>query len=243
VELTRVRAAELLAAGPADAVTLVAHACGLSGAPQAVAEHMAAVLLDDPRFYRHLDGRWGLTPPPQAARATTYAVVDVETTGGPFHAGHRITEVAVAVVRDGAIHDVYETLINPQRSIPPFISALTHITWDMVRDKPTFAEIRDDLLAALHRKVFVAHNAAFDWKFVSAEVRRTGGPPLAARRLCTVRLARRVLPQLRRRSLDHVSRYYGIKNTARHRAGGDAVATAECLIHMLRDAADRGIAV
>jgi DNA polymerase III subunit epsilon len=243
VELTRTRAAELLATGPADAATVVAHACGLSGAPAPVAEHMAAVLLDDPRFYRQFDGRWGLTPVREAVRATTYAVVDVETTGGPFHSGHRITEVAVVVVRDGQIHDVYETPVNPQRSIPPFISALTHITWDMVRNKPTFADIRDDLLAALHRKVFVAHNVAFDWKFVSAEVVRAGGPPLAARRLCTVKLARRVLPQLRRRSLDSVSRYYGVRNRARHRAGGDAVATAECLIHMLRDAAERGIAV
>ena len=243
MELTRNRAVDLLAGGPADAVTLVAHACGLSGAPAPVAEHMAAVLLDDPRFYRQLDGRWALTPPREAARATTYAVVDVETTGGPFHSGHRITEVAVVVVRDGAIHDVYETLVNPERSIPPYISALTHITWDMVRDKPTFGEIRDDLLAALHRKVFVAHNVAFDWKFVSAELARSGSPPLAARRLCTVKLARRVLPQLRRRNLDSVSRYYGVRNKARHRAGGDAVATAECLIYMLRDAAERGIHV
>jgi DNA polymerase-3 subunit epsilon len=243
VELTRARAAELLAGGPADAVTVVAYACGLSGAPLPVADHMAAVLLDHPRFCRHLDGRWALTPTYDVARATTYAVVDVETTGGQPYAGHRITEVAVVVVRDGAIHDVYETLVNPQRSIPPFVSALTHITWDMVRDKPTFADIRDDLLAALHRKVFVAHNATFDWKFISAEVARTGGPPLAGRRICTVRLARKVLPQLRRRSLDHVARHYGVRIKARHRAGGDAVATAECLIHMLGDAADRGIAV
>ncbi|HWZ58314.1 MAG TPA: 3'-5' exonuclease [Gemmatimonadaceae bacterium] len=243
MELTRDRAAELLAAGPADSVAVVAYACGLSGAPVPVADHMAAVLLDHPRFCRHLDGRWGLTPTYDVARSTTYAVVDVETTGGPFLAGHRITEVAVAVVRDGAIHEVFETLVNPERSIPPFVSALTHITWAMVRDKPRFADIRDDLLAALHRKVFVAHNVAFDWKFVSGEIARAGGPPLAGRRLCTVKLARRVLPQLRRRSLDHLARHYGVRITARHRAGGDAVATAECLIRMLGDAADRGIAV
>ena len=243
MDLTRARAAELLAAGPADAVTVVAYACGLSGAPVPVADHMAAVLLDHPQFCRHLDGRWALTPTYDVIRATTYAVVDVETTGGPFRAGHRITEVAVVVVRDGAIHEVFETLVNPERSIPPFVSALTHITWEMVRNKPRFADIRDDLLAALHRKVFVAHNVAFDWQFVSAELARAGGPALVGRRICTVRLARRVLPQLRRRSLDHVARHYGVRNTARHRAGGDAMATAECLIHMLNDAADRGIAV
>ncbi|HVF40915.1 MAG TPA: 3'-5' exonuclease, partial [Gemmatimonadaceae bacterium] len=117
---------------------------------------------------------------------------------------------------------------------------LTNITWDMVKDAPTFDRIASRVIDILSGKVFVAHNAPFDWKFVSTEVRRASGTSLYGRRLCTVKLARQVLPQLSRRSLDYVANYYGVEITARHRAGGDALATAGCLIRLLNDAADRG---
>jgi DNA polymerase-3 subunit epsilon len=169
-------------------------------------------------------------------------VVDVETTGTRAEGGDRITEIAVATVRDGAITDVYETLVNPERSIPPFITRLTHISWEMVRDKAPFRELCDDVLRALDGHVFVAHNAAFDWRFVSAEVARARGRELTGRRLCTVRLARRLLPQLRSRSLDWVARHYAIEipEGQRHRAAGDAIATAHCLIRLLDEARDHG---
>jgi DNA polymerase-3 subunit epsilon len=89
--------------------------------------------------------------------------------------------------------------------------------------------------------VFVAHNSNFDWRFLAAEVHRSSGRELVGRRLCTVRLARQLLPQLPRRSLDYVARYYGVEIKNRHRAGGDAVATAHCLIRLIDDAADRGL--
>jgi DNA polymerase-3 subunit epsilon len=97
-------------------------------------------------------------------------------------------------------------------------------------------------MRVLEGNVFVGHNAVFDWRFVSAEISRSTGQQLRGRRLCTVKIARTVLPQLSRRSLDYVSRYYGVENHARHRAGGDAVATAKCLIRMLGDLEDRGCA-
>lgn len=171
-----------------------------------------------------------------------YVVVDVETTGGRAFGGDRITEIAAVVVERGEITQVYETLVNPQRSIPPMITAITNITWDMVKDAPTFREIVPSVAAALRGRVFVAHNATFDWRFVSSEIGRATGERLDGRRVCTVRLARRVLPTLSRRSLDHLARYYGVEITARHRAGGDAVATAKVLVRLLRDAADRGCA-
>ena len=170
-----------------------------------------------------------------------YIVVDVETTGGRPDHGDRITEIAAVVVRDGQVAEVFETLVNPQRSIPPWISHLTNISWDMVRDKPTFRDICDQLLSVMEGRVFVAHNATFDWKFVSAEVERATGRRLEGQRLCTVRLARKLLPQLPRRSLDHLARFYGVTIHARHRAGGDALATAECLVKMLRHANDAGL--
>jgi DNA polymerase-3 subunit epsilon len=167
-------------------------------------------------------------------------VVDVETTGGRPHAGDRITEIAAVVVERGEITRVYQTLVNPQRPIPPMITAITHITWEMVRDAPTFRDIVADVAAVLRGNVFVAHNAGFDWRFVSSEIERATGDRLEGRRLCTVRMARRFLPQLPRRSLDDVARHYGIEIQGRHRAAGDALATARVLLRLLADVRERG---
>ena len=249
------RAAALLRAGPATSQALVASICQLSALPSAIAEHMAVALLrDHPLFVRTADGGWRLGEPqsPQwratpvedepLLSALSFAVVDVETTGGRYETGDRITEIAIVTVRDSRIHDVYETLVNPQRPIPPFVSRLTRITSEMVRDKSPFHEVCADVLRSLEGHVFVAHNANFDWRFVSSEVARATGQELTGRRLCTVRLARRLLPQLRSRSLDWVANYYDVQIPvlARHRAGGDALATAQCLVRMLEDARGHG---
>jgi DNA polymerase-3 subunit epsilon len=169
-------------------------------------------------------------------------VVDTETTGGRAWSGDRITEIAAVVVRDGEIVELFETLVNPQRPIPYFITQLTNITWDMVKDAPTFDRVAPEVLRVLEGNVFVAHNAMFDWRFVTSEVSRSTGRKLEGRRLCTVKIARKVLPQLPRRSLDHVARYYGVEIQGRHRAAGDALATAKCLLRMLSDLGDRGCA-
>jgi DNA polymerase-3 subunit epsilon len=170
----------------------------------------------------------------------SYVVVDTETTGGRHGGGDRITEIAAVVVRDGEIVELFETLVNPERSIPYFVSQLTNITWDMVRDKPTFDRVAPDVLRVLEGNVFVAHNMMFDWRFVTSELSRATGRKLQGRRLCTVKMARKVLPQLSRRSLDHVARYYGVEIHGRHRAGGDALATAKCMLRMISDLGDRG---
>jgi DNA polymerase-3 subunit epsilon len=172
----------------------------------------------------------------------SYVVVDTETTGGRAWSGDRITEIAAVVVRDGEIVELFETLVNPQRSIPYFVTQLTNITWDMVKDKPTFDRVVPEVMRVLEGNVFVAHNMMFDWRFVTSELSRSTGRKLQGRRLCTVKIARKVLPQLSRRSLDHVARYYGVEIHGRHRAAGDALATAKCLIRMLSDLGDRGCA-
>jgi DNA polymerase-3 subunit epsilon len=249
------RAADYLKGGPADSRSLIASVCQLSLLPEMVAEHMAVTLLrDQPRFARTPEGAWRLAEPAAPAWRTTspetepllsslgFAVVDVETTGGRPENGDRITEIAVVTVKDGSVTNVFETLVNPERSIPPFITRLTNISWDMVRDKSPFRDVCADVLRALEGNVFVAHNANFDWRFVSAEVSRSTGRELTGRRLCTVRLARRLLPQLRSRSLDWVARHYDVEIPAgmRHRAAGDALATAHCLLRLLDDARDHG---
>ncbi|HEV7836649.1 MAG TPA: 3'-5' exonuclease [Gemmatimonadaceae bacterium] len=259
------KALEYLATGPADVVDLIGHICSLPRAPRIVAEHMAHAMFAGRReFVRQTDGRWmlsglvaqgyggqSLTAPalnPSSARASdhlcnlSYVVVDTETTGGRAFFGDRITEIAAVVVRNGEIVDVYETLVNPQRPIPPFVSRLTNITWSMVKDAPTFDRIAPEVMRVLQGNVFVAHNAGFDWRFVTQELSRSAGHRLRGRKLCTVKLARKILPQLSRRSLDHIARYYGVEITRRHRAGGDALATAKCLIRMIADLSDRGCA-
>jgi DNA polymerase-3 subunit epsilon len=151
-------------------------------------------------------------------------------------------EIAAVVVRDGEIVELFETLVNPERPIPYFVSQLTNITWDMVKDKPTFDRVAPEVMRVLEGNVFVAHNMMFDWRFVTSELSRSTGRKLQGRRLCTVKIARKVLPQLSRRSLDHVARYYGVEIHGRHRAAGDALATAKCLLRMLSDLGDRGCA-
>lgn len=180
----------------------------------------------------------------------SYAVVDVETTGGSPAYGHRITEIAVVVVTEGHITDIFERLVNPDRFIPPFITQLTGIDGAMVAEAPRFEEIVPELVTALAGNVFVAHNVQFDWGFVSAELERAVGKTPTALRLCTVRLARALLPQLSRKTLDHVAHHYGVldvpsryplKRGTRHSAAGDAIITAHCLLRMIDDAADRGL--
>jgi DNA polymerase-3 subunit epsilon len=245
------RAADFLAAGPADAQTLISHVCQLPGAPAMVAEHMATALFaGHTRFTRDAVGRWMLRDGsggvawPGAGTATlhdeSFVVVDVETTGSRPYDGDRVTEIAVVRVHRGVATPVFDTLVNPERSIPPAIVAITNITWEMVKDAPRFCDVCDQLLGVLEGNVFVAHNASFDWRFLSAEIERVTRRPLHGRRLCTVRLARRLVPQLSRRNLDALSAFDGVENGARHRAGGDAVATAQILLRLLDAARGRG---
>ena len=180
----------------------------------------------------------------------SYVVVDVETTGGSPDMGDRITEIAAVVIQNGKITQIYEQMVNPERSISPWITRLTGISEAMLWDKPRFVEIAPEVVEVLAGNVFVAHNAAFDWRFVSAELERAFDKRPTALTLCTVRLARMLLPHLPRKSLDYVAHHYGVRDAAksytlqrdcRHSAAGDAVVTAHCLLNLLDDAANRGL--
>ena len=238
------RALAYLAPSPGDSTALACHVLGIPNASPVIAERLAVALLGaDPRITRLDDGRWMVVPAGATSpslEACTFAVVDVETTGGRPSRGDRIVEVAVVVVRAGVIEPVFEALVNPGRGIPPFVASLTGITESTVTDQPGFADIADEVLAALGGRVFVAHNARFDWTFLSAELKRTRDRILSGPRVCTVRLARRLIPELKSRGLDHVTQYFGISIARRHRAGGDAVATAEVLLKLLDLARESG---
>jgi DNA polymerase III subunit epsilon len=203
-----------------------------------------ALLGADPRVSRLRDGRWVLVARPTGSprvQDCSFAVVDVETTGSRPSGGDRVTEIAVVTLARGVAETVYHSLINPERPIPGAVSAVTRITHDMVQTAPTFAEVADDILAALAGRVFVAHNVGFDWRFVSAELRRTRGLVLDGPAVCTVRLARRLIAGLKSKSLDSVAAYYGIEISERHRAGPDALATAKVLARLLDAAAEREV--
>ena len=166
-------------------------------------------------------------------------VVDLETTGGaPAASG--ITEIGAVRVRGGRLEDTFVTLVNPGRPIPPFVRNLTGITDDMVASAPPISEALPRFLAYAGRAVLVAHNAAFDMGHLTAARRHLDGGGLDLPSLCTLRLARRLLPELRRRGLDSVAADLGIACADRHRALADARIAAEILRVFLGRAAERG---
>ncbi|HEU4569195.1 MAG TPA: 3'-5' exonuclease [Gemmatimonadales bacterium] len=237
------RALEYLAAGPRSAAELARDVLGLPAANAVIADRLAAALLGaDPRVRKLDDGRWAAVAAASASpplEEVAFAVLDVETTGTRPSDGDRVTDVAVVLVQGTRCELVYESLVNPGMHIPPWITAMTGISDALVADAPPFERIADDLLQVLAGRVFTAHNARFDWGFIDAEVKRTRGLALVGTRMCTVRLARALLPELPSRGLDALQAHFGIPNQARHRARGDALATAELLGRLLEMASER----
>lgn len=148
------------------------------------------------------------------------AVVDLETTGTAA-TSDGITEVGIVLVDHGVVVDEWSTLVNPGYSIPPEIQALTGISDAMVRDAPAFEDIAGDVLARLEGRLFVAHNARFDYGFLKNAFRRAG-ISFTADVLCTVRLSRRLYPQHAQHSLDALVSRHNLHAADRHRALGDA---------------------
>ncbi|WP_183562686.1 exonuclease domain-containing protein [Mucilaginibacter sp. SP1R1] len=154
-----------------------------------------------------------------------YAIVDIETTGGHASA-NGITEIAICIHDGKKVVKRFETLVNPHREIPIYISALTGITNEMVQQAPPFEDVAADIYHLIHGKIFVAHNVNFDYSFVRYHL-AAAGYDLQCNKLCTVRLGRKILPGLPSYSLGRLCRHLGIDNESRHRAAGDAEATAE----------------
>ena len=238
------RALGALARESRPARWLATHVLGLVQAPDIIAERLTVALLGaDPRVQRLSDGRWALvavaggTP---LLEECAFAVIDVETTGGSAAGSDRIIEVAVVLVQGERRELVFDTLVNPGRPVPGLVTGITGITNAMLRDAPLFEEIADPLLDTLAGRVFVAHNARFDWRFVETELRRARALRLEGARLCTVRLARRLVDGVESCGLDALTERFALHNPARHRAAGDALATAELLQRLVRLARQEG---
>ncbi len=171
----------------------------------------------------------------ERARDAEYMVVDVETTGlSPLH--DRIIEVAVLRIRNQAVVDQFHTLINPGVSLPPDIIRLTGIRPADVMQAPLFADVAPALAKFLGQATLVAHNASFDYGFVREELRRAG-IAYPCRTLCTMQLARRLIPQQRRYNLGAVVAALGISVEGKHRAFADVEATCQVFLSLL-DRAD-----
>lgn len=241
------RALDAIARAPIATEELAREVFGLQMAPAGLASRLVFDLLGgDRRVQVDQMGVWSpaAAPPPRTDRLLAeieFAVVDVETTGGSPARGDRIVEFASVRMRNGRITGGFETLVNPGLSIPRWITGLTGIDNELVEPAPRFGEIADRVREELSGRVFVAHNVGFDWRFVSEELRMSSSEVLTGERLCTMKLARRAAPGLRRRGLDSLARYYGVEIDGRHRAGGDARATATILARMLDEASRGGI--
>ncbi|NNE98964.1 MAG: hypothetical protein HKN25_08075 [Pyrinomonadaceae bacterium] len=172
---------------------------------------------------------------------TDYVVFDLETTGAKSPPC-RVTEIGAFRVRNGEIAGEFQTLVNPETPIPEFITSLTNITNEMVKDAPKFSEVVSAFMEFVGNSVLVAHNAAFDMRFLNAEIGkihqnyRVGNPYL-----CTVKLSRKLIPEIENHRLNTVANFYSIDLTNHHRARADALATAKIFINLLGRLDEKGV--
>lgn len=200
-------------------------------------EFLRGLLAEDPRFYEIEDGsRWSAVDDhviDAALDEVALVVVDVETTGQRI-SETGITEIGAVKLRGNRVVDRFDRLVNPGRPIPAYVAQLTGISDAMVADAPPIEEVLPDFEAFARGGVLVAHNAAFDAALLDHHARRILGRPLGLPSVCTLKLARRRMPELERASLDALREHFGIDagNGSRHRALADAEITAEVLCRL-----------
>jgi DNA polymerase III subunit epsilon len=163
-----------------------------------------------------------------------YAIVDIETTGGHASA-NGITEIAILLHDGSEVVEEFQTLINPGVPIPIYITALTGINDEMVRSAPSFKEVAAQVFSLLQGKIFVAHNVNFDYSFIRHHL-LAAGFDLQLKKLCTVRLGRKLMPGYASYSLGRLCKCLDIEG--RHRAAGDARATAKLFDLLVKNDTD-----
>jgi DNA polymerase III subunit alpha, Gram-positive type len=230
--------------GRASAINVVDHVMKIRTADAELARLLVLDLIDrDPRL--RLDGdavELAVTDDDGLRLADTgFVVFDLETTGAKAPPC-RITEVGAYRVAGGMIVDEFHSLVNPEMPIPAFITSLTGISDEMVSDAPLFSEIVCDLLEFIGDSVLVAHNARFDIGFLNYEIGRIFADcRMRNPAICTVQLARKLLPQIRNHRLRTVAEHFSIDLVNHHRASDDARATANIFVNLLADLQTRGM--
>lgn len=173
-------------------------------------------------------------------------VIDFETTGLRPEAGDRITEVGLVRIESGRITDRFESLVNCEVRVPDFITAYTGITQRMVDTAPLSQQVMREIAQFIGESPVVAHNASFDHRFFVRECRRQQVAAVIEPFICSMRVARRVYPQMASHSLGALTHSLGLRHCGRaHRAAADAESTAELMLRMGQDVALRqdGLAV
>lgn len=172
---------------------------------------------------------------------TEFVVFDLETTGSKAPPC-RITEIGAYRVKNCQVTDEFQTLVNPEMPIPRFITQLTGISDEMVREAPLFSEIIDNFLNFIGDSVLVAHNSGFDMRFLNFEISRLySGYRVANPCICTVQLSRRLLPDVVNHKLKTLAEHYAVELVDHHRASADARATAHIFVNLLSKLNSNGV--
>lgn len=225
---------------------LIDHVFGSAGSAAIWRPLLRSVLESDDRVVFRGNGEWFIPngeplANPHQLLLGDFIAVDVETTGlKPSR--NKIIEIALLRYRNGVLERRYESLLNPGRKIPEFITRLTTIRNEDIEDAPVFGDVAQDVLEFIGEDVLIGHNVGFDIGFINAELDRVDKPLMVNERLDTMGLAMRLLREVRKPSLDHVAAAVGLQPRGVHRAGGDARLTAEVAMRLMEEAARQGVA-
>lgn len=239
IDLLRLAGGRANASQIVDAVFKVSH----------IDEELAGLLVgdlvkDDRRFRINADQTIELQAYDCESRLLDdldFVVVDVEATGAKLPP-NRIIELGAHRIRGRKIVDSFLTLVNPELPIPRFVMALTGINNEMVQRAPLFADVAPRWLEFVEDAVLIAHNAPFDTHFLNHEISRVyPGHRMMNPHLCTVTLSRSVVPGLANYRLETVAHHFSISIFERHRAGSDALATAQIFLHLLERLDEHGV--
>jgi DNA polymerase-3 subunit epsilon len=229
-------------ATPAELLDLIFTSPGSD--PEFGPRFLETLLAGDPRFLWREDRRcWAVSVHEGLAQSlddAEFVILDLETTGMSTSA-NGIMEIGAVRVRAGRITEEFSQLVNPGGPIPPFVARLTGIDERMLASEPPIREAWPRVAQFLGDSVLVAHNVGFDVGFLDAAATAFDGAPLPNPRLCSLRLARRLLPALRRSGIDALAAEFGIPVADRHRALGDARVTAEIFFHLIERLKAHGI--
>ena len=230
--------------GRASEDLLISHVFGSSGSAALWRPLLRSVLGQHDGLILRGDGAWLLTDAlPQSGDGPldTFVVLDVETTGlQPSR--QRIIEIAIARFSGGLAASQWESLCHPGRRVPAYIVKLTGIDDDMLHDAPRFDEIAETAVELLAGAIVVGHNVEFDLGFLNEELKRITLPPVVNDRVDTLALASRLLPGLRKPTLQAVAQHLGIprRSGPLHRAGTDAAVTGMVAMALFQHARDAG---
>ncbi|HEY6232767.1 MAG TPA: exonuclease domain-containing protein [Pyrinomonadaceae bacterium] len=239
IDLLRVSGGRANASQIVDAVFKVSHI------DEELAGLLVGDLVRDDRRFKIIDGNivelQSYDCESRLLQELNFVVVDIEATGAKMPP-NRIIELGAYRISRGRIVDKFVTLVNPELPIPRFVVALTGISNEMVKQAPLFADVAPRWLEFVEDSVLIAHNAPFDTNFINHEISRVyPGHRMINPHLCTVTLSRRAVPGLANYRLETVADHFAIDIPERHRAGSDALATAEVFIRILARLEEHGV--